>query len=154
MARKKNNLQRGDADNTKLSSILPQSEGKTTDENIEYVDSEIQEENTQPGTTDINDSKNEDDQKENPQIESKESEDKGNNPKDETQPNNSDLGENKSNEGIYTDPENRKWGFTKRTPKKFRFNGVIKTQADWIKDDEAMEMLVYGNSTYVQQIKE
>lgn len=54
---------------------------------------------------------------------------------------------------FFTDENGNKWGFTRKTPKSFRFNGVVKKQAQWLKDEDAMEMLVYGNSTYVKQIK-
>lgn len=53
----------------------------------------------------------------------------------------------------FEDENGNKFGFTKRTPDKFRFNGVIKTQAQWLQDEDAMEMLIYGNSMYINQLK-
>lgn len=52
----------------------------------------------------------------------------------------------------FEDENGQRFGFTKRTPEKFRFNGVIKTQAEWLKDTDAMEMLVYGNSMYIKPL--
>jgi N-acetylmuramoyl-L-alanine amidase CwlA len=52
----------------------------------------------------------------------------------------------------FEDENGQKYGFTKRTPKKFRFNGAIKSQAEWLKDVDAMEMLVYGNSMYIERL--
>ena len=58
-----------------------------------------------------------------------------------------------SNPSYFFEDENGvKWGFTKRTPDKFRFNGVIKSQAEWLQDEDAMEMLIYGNSMYINQL--
>lgn len=54
---------------------------------------------------------------------------------------------------FFEDENGNKFGFTKRTPEKFRFNGVIKTQAEWLQDEDAMEMLIYGNSMYINQLK-
>jgi hypothetical protein len=53
---------------------------------------------------------------------------------------------------FFEDENGQKYGFTKRTPEKFRFNGVIKSQAEWLKDADAMEMLVYGNSMYIERL--
>lgn len=61
------------------------------------------------------------------------------------------LKENDSKE-YFEDENGQKYGFTKRTPEKFRFNGVIKTQAEWLQDEDAMEMLIYGNSMYIKQL--
>lgn len=65
------------------------------------------------------------------------------------------AGDDTSKEALtyFEDENGNKFGFTKRTPEKFRFNGVIKTQAQWLQDEDAMEMLIYGNSMYINQLK-
>jgi hypothetical protein len=54
---------------------------------------------------------------------------------------------------FYTDSNSTKWVFKKDTPDAFRFNGLVRTKQEWLQDEDAMEMLVYGRSTYVQKLK-
>lgn len=53
---------------------------------------------------------------------------------------------------FYEDDSGRKYCFSEFTPDKFRFNDQVKTKEEWLKDKDAMEQLVFGNCTYVQQI--
>ncbi|CAL2105494.1 hypothetical protein T190115A13A_160027 [Tenacibaculum sp. 190524A02b] len=53
----------------------------------------------------------------------------------------------------FEDDKGYKYGFSDRTPTSFRFNGIVKTQEEWLKDQDAMEMLVFGNCTYIKKIK-
>ena len=54
---------------------------------------------------------------------------------------------------FFEDENGKKWGFNSKVPPKFRFNGLVKTKEKWLEDKDAMEMLVYGKSMYVKQIK-
>ena len=54
---------------------------------------------------------------------------------------------------FFTDSSGRKWAFRKSTPKAFRFNGLVKTQEEWLEDEDSMKMLVFGNSSYMEKIK-
>ena len=54
---------------------------------------------------------------------------------------------------FFEDENGIKWGFNFKTPPKFRFNGVVKTKQEWLEDHDAMELLVYGKSAYVIQLK-
>jgi hypothetical protein len=72
------------------------------------------------------------------------------NPKESQKTPSETLNSNPS--GFFEDENGGKWGFTKRTPEKFRFNGVIKNKAEWLQDEDAMEMLIYGNSMYINQL--
>lgn len=46
----------------------------------------------------------------------------------------------------------KEYRFTAKAPAAFRFAGVVKTQEDWLKDKEAMELLILGNSSYLEVI--
>lgn len=45
------------------------------------------------------------------------------------------------------------YGFTATAPASFRFMGFVKTQEQWIADDDAMELMVSGNLSYVKPVK-
>jgi len=45
------------------------------------------------------------------------------------------------------------YGFVTTAPASFRFMGFVKTQEEWIADDDAMELMVSGNLSYVKPIK-
>lgn len=54
---------------------------------------------------------------------------------------------------VYTDKNGNKWAFVERTPKKFRFNDVIKSQKEWLKDSEAMEQMIAGGLSWLKPYK-
>lgn len=54
---------------------------------------------------------------------------------------------------VYTDKNGSKFGFTKTTPKSFRFNGRLRTKKEWIKDRDVMEALISGRSNFVKPLK-
>lgn len=45
------------------------------------------------------------------------------------------------------------YGFVATAPASFRFMGFVKTQEEWIADDDAMELMVSGNLSYVKPVK-
>lgn len=45
------------------------------------------------------------------------------------------------------------YGFKKSAPERFNFLGVNRTQEEWMKDEDAMELLISGNSSFVKPIK-
>lgn len=45
------------------------------------------------------------------------------------------------------------YGFSAAAPASFRFMGFVKTQEEWIADDDAMDLMVSGNLSYVKPIK-
>lgn len=47
----------------------------------------------------------------------------------------------------------KEYQFTKSAPAAFRFAGVVKTQAEWIEDKDAMEIMVSGNLSYLKPVK-
>jgi len=55
---------------------------------------------------------------------------------------------------VYTDKHGRKWRFSKKTPKQFRYNNVIKSVEDWIKDKEAMEEFIAGNLHWLERVED
>lgn len=48
----------------------------------------------------------------------------------------------------------RNFVFSKKAPAKFRFAGVVKTQEEWVKDKEAMELMISGNIAYVKLVND
>ncbi len=53
---------------------------------------------------------------------------------------------------IYTISEKGKFRFKKTAPKNLKVLGVAYSQAELIKNKEAMEFLIYGNSFFVEQV--
>lgn len=51
----------------------------------------------------------------------------------------------------YQDSSGRIYGFTENAPAKFRFNNLVKTQEEWLTDQDAMEQLALGNCSFVEQ---
>lgn len=47
----------------------------------------------------------------------------------------------------------KEYRFTEKAPAAFRFGGVVKTQEDWLKDKDSMELMILGNLTYLEVIK-
>jgi hypothetical protein len=47
----------------------------------------------------------------------------------------------------------REYQFSEKAPGEFRFAGVVKTQSEWIEDEDAMEIMVSGNLSYVKPLK-
>lgn len=45
------------------------------------------------------------------------------------------------------------YGFSAAAPASFRFMGFVKTQEEWIADNDTMELMVSGNLSYVKPIK-
>lgn len=45
------------------------------------------------------------------------------------------------------------YGFTATAPASFRFMGFVKTHEEWIADNDAMDLMVSGNLSYVKPIK-
>ncbi|WP_417365932.1 hypothetical protein [Flavobacterium beibuense] len=45
------------------------------------------------------------------------------------------------------------YGFTRKAPERINFLGKNKSQAEWLQDPDAMELLALGNSMYVKPIK-
>ncbi|MFA5296594.1 MAG: hypothetical protein WC389_00120 [Lutibacter sp.] len=52
----------------------------------------------------------------------------------------------------HTLTDGRKFSFTKKAPKHLKVLGVVHSQAELVKNKEAMEFLIYGNSFFVEQI--
>lgn len=53
----------------------------------------------------------------------------------------------------YKSKSGKEYRFKEKAPAAFRFLGKLQTQEDWIADEEAMELMVLGNLTYVEQLK-
>jgi len=53
---------------------------------------------------------------------------------------------------VHTLTDGRKFSFTKKAPKHLKVLGVVHSQAELVKNKEAMEFLIYGNSFFVEQI--
>lgn len=53
----------------------------------------------------------------------------------------------------YKSKSGKEYRFKAKAPASFRFFGEVKTQEQWIADEEAMEQMVLGNLSYVEQIK-
>ena len=49
----------------------------------------------------------------------------------------------------YTDKNGQTWVFKANAPKKFRYNGKVATQEEWLKDADAMEMMIAGELSYL-----
>ena len=47
----------------------------------------------------------------------------------------------------------KEYRFTEKAPAAFRFGGVVKTQEDWLKDKDSMELMILGNLTYLEVFK-
>jgi hypothetical protein len=45
------------------------------------------------------------------------------------------------------------YGFSATAPGSFRFMSIVKTQEEWIADDDAMDLMVSGNLSYVKPLK-
>lgn len=45
------------------------------------------------------------------------------------------------------------YGFHPTAPASFRFMGCVKTQEEWIADEDAMDLMISGNLSYVKPIK-
>jgi hypothetical protein len=45
------------------------------------------------------------------------------------------------------------YAFKKNAPERFNFLGVNRTQEEWLKDKDAMELLISGNSSFVKPLK-
>ena len=54
---------------------------------------------------------------------------------------------------VYKAKNGSKWAFTDRTPKKFRYNDVIKSQKEWLKDSDAMEQMIAGGLSWLKPYK-
>lgn len=53
---------------------------------------------------------------------------------------------------VHTLTDGRKFSFKKEAPKHLKVLGVVHSQAELVKNKEAMEFLIYGNSFFVEQI--
>lgn len=53
----------------------------------------------------------------------------------------------------YKSKSGKEYRFKEKAPAAFRFLGKLQTQEAWIADEEAMELMVLGNLSYVEQIK-
>lgn len=53
----------------------------------------------------------------------------------------------------YKSKSGKEFRFKEKAPAAFRFLGKLQTQEVWIADEEAMELMVLGNLSYVEQIK-
>ena len=49
----------------------------------------------------------------------------------------------------YTDKNGQVWAFKPNAPKKFRYNGKVATQEEWLRDADAMEMMITGELSYL-----
>lgn len=54
---------------------------------------------------------------------------------------------------VYTAKNGSQWAFAERTPKKFRYNDVIKSQKEWLKDSDAMEEMIAGGLSWLKPYK-
>lgn len=62
------------------------------------------------------------------------------------------LESNSDSSLVWKDKSGAKFTFSNKAPQRFNFNGRNKSRKDWIKDDQAMEALVNGNSIFIKQI--
>lgn len=65
----------------------------------------------------------------------------------------SDLQEKKELKTFFEDERGTKYVFRSNAPKSFRYNGEVKTQEEWLQDEDAMEQLSLGKSIFIQKIK-
>lgn len=49
--------------------------------------------------------------------------------------------------------DGRSYSFKKTTPERFNFLGKNRSQAEWLEDKDAMELLIGGNSSYIKLLK-
>lgn len=54
--------------------------------------------------------------------------------------------------GVFALEDGRKFQFTEMAPEKFRYNNKLLTQEEWLKDKDAMEQLVFGDCSYIEQV--